>query len=446
MALKTTVANGTLAGPWAYNDFLQLLTGVMADQPVTLLAELLLKALGSAPSAPTATVVAGAGLGTGTYSYVVTLVDGLGGETRGGQASSVVTTSTGNQQVNLTAIPTGPTGTAKRKIYRTVAGGSQYLLLATLNDNTTTTYTDTTADASLGTAQPPNNPSFGGSLSIQDALSNVVAQIFADGSLVTKSTYNLPAAPTAAIASGTGLGIGAYQYVVTWRNAAGGESAIGAAASVTTTSGNQKVNLTAIPTGPQGTMRRNIYRTAVGGSSFLLLTTLHDNTTTTYTDTVADGSLGSAAPTVDSFGPSWSLKNSTGTTKTVLRADGSASFAGGNTTIDEAGNINVASIQVAGGALIATGVQGGSGVNASDPYGWPMSPTSGRPLRTGSFFSGTGTGTVNHNMNGGQTPTAFLLNTNASGSQTYGYDTVTSSTVHITAGGSLAWTGISCKW
>ena len=36
-----------------------------------------------------------------------------------------------------------------RKIYRTKAGGSTYWLLATIADNTTTTYTDTAADASL---------------------------------------------------------------------------------------------------------------------------------------------------------------------------------------------------------------------------------------------------------------------------------------------------------
>lgn len=36
MALNTTVAAGTLAGPWVYNDYLSLLTGTMTDQPVFL--------------------------------------------------------------------------------------------------------------------------------------------------------------------------------------------------------------------------------------------------------------------------------------------------------------------------------------------------------------------------------------------------------------------------
>src|SRR5262249_42315303 len=38
--------------------------------------------------------------------------------------------------------------------------------------------------------------------------------------------------------------------------------------------------------------QRKIYRTKVGGSSYFLLTTLADNTSTTYTDNIADASLG----------------------------------------------------------------------------------------------------------------------------------------------------------
>ena len=60
-----------------------------------------------------------------------------------------------HQTVNLTAIPTysGPFagGTVTRKIYRTkLSDNSTYYLLATIANNTTTTYDDTTADASLG--------------------------------------------------------------------------------------------------------------------------------------------------------------------------------------------------------------------------------------------------------------------------------------------------------
>ena len=38
-----------------------------------------------------------------------------------------------------------------RKIYRTLGGGTIFKLVATLSDNTTTTYSDNIADGSLGT-------------------------------------------------------------------------------------------------------------------------------------------------------------------------------------------------------------------------------------------------------------------------------------------------------
>ncbi len=112
-----------------------------------------------APTALTAGVpTAGGGVTPGTHSYVVTYT-AANGETIGGAASNVITAVlTTGQTVPLTAIPIGPAGTVARKIYRTVAGNAgNYLLLATIADNTTTTYSDTTADAGLGAAAPLTN-------------------------------------------------------------------------------------------------------------------------------------------------------------------------------------------------------------------------------------------------------------------------------------------------
>jgi hypothetical protein len=101
--------------------------------------------------APSATVVAGSGLGIGDYTYHVSFVlDGV--ETTPGNFITITTTS-GNQQVNLSSIPTysGPKTITARKIYRDpVNGENLYYLLATINDNTTTTYVDNTPDSSLG--------------------------------------------------------------------------------------------------------------------------------------------------------------------------------------------------------------------------------------------------------------------------------------------------------
>ena len=101
---------------------------------------------------------------SGAYAYQVTfvtgLVDGTGalhihGETTGGTTSTTVNVT--SQNINLSAIPVGPTGTIARKIYRTVAGGSSFLFDFQISDNTTTSWTDTTADSGLGAAIPTTN-------------------------------------------------------------------------------------------------------------------------------------------------------------------------------------------------------------------------------------------------------------------------------------------------
>lgn len=112
------------------------------------------------PTAPTA-ALAGAGAGNvdnGVHRYAVTFVT-ADGETSSGDVSSAITVAdkTVNGKVSLTSIPLGGSAVTSRKLYRTIAGGSTYLLLATVSDNTTTTYTDNTADSSLGAQVPSTN-------------------------------------------------------------------------------------------------------------------------------------------------------------------------------------------------------------------------------------------------------------------------------------------------
>jgi hypothetical protein len=121
------------------------------------------------------------------------------------------------------------------------------------------------------------------------------------------SYYNPPAAGmTASAVTGSGLGIGAYQYAVTFLSQ-GGETTPSPLVGVTTSSGHTQVNLAAIPLGPAQTstpgiatntvIGRNLYRTVMGGSQLLLLATIQDNTTTSYVDTAPDSSLtGKPAP------------------------------------------------------------------------------------------------------------------------------------------------------
>ena len=62
-------------------------------------------------------------------------------------------------QVAVANIALGPASVTGRRIYRTAAGGTQLKLLVLLNDNTTTTYLDALADASLGANAPPGDTS-----------------------------------------------------------------------------------------------------------------------------------------------------------------------------------------------------------------------------------------------------------------------------------------------
>lgn len=133
-------------------------------------------------------------------------------------------------------------------------------------------------------------------------LSTEISKFPLDKLIRKHMTQNVaPVAPAGALAASTNLGIGVYKWAVTFVDAQG-ESTPGAQLTLTTTSGNQAASLTAIPLGPAPlTTSRKIYRTAVGGAQLKLLTTLSDNTTTTFNDTTVDGSLGANAPTVSLF-------------------------------------------------------------------------------------------------------------------------------------------------
>jgi len=85
----------------------------------------------------------------GTHKYTITYINDSG-ETELGAVSNTITTDATHKQVTLSKIPVSTSiSVTSRKIYRTKAGADEYYLLATIADNTTTTYTDNIADASL---------------------------------------------------------------------------------------------------------------------------------------------------------------------------------------------------------------------------------------------------------------------------------------------------------
>src|SRR5260221_7138661 len=160
-----------------FNDFYNLLTGIMVDQPVTIGNNITLGPPLNYPNpgptvAPGGSLTASTAMSIGAYKYVYTFfsnsanlgLDLLGGESSVSPTFSI-TTTTGNQAVNLTGIATGPAGTVGRNIYRVKVGTtSPFFLLTTLNDNVTTTFADTTPDGGLSTVVSPPFSSFGGAL------------------------------------------------------------------------------------------------------------------------------------------------------------------------------------------------------------------------------------------------------------------------------------------
>lgn len=76
-----------------------------------------------------------------------------------GADAPTVNTATVNQ-VEISGVAVGPSGTTSRKVYRTAAGGSQLKLQQTIANNTATVgVTDSTADGSLGANAPTSDTS-----------------------------------------------------------------------------------------------------------------------------------------------------------------------------------------------------------------------------------------------------------------------------------------------
>lgn len=145
----------TLNQKWScytYADNVIMVNGVNANQIYDFTA---VRNMGLTAPATAATVAAGAiGLLTGNYYYKVSFVYS-GSESNAGIASSVVAPSA--KAVNLTNIPVGGSGCTQRKLYRTKAGGTVYYELATINNNTDTTYTDNDVDDLLSWKVAPTN-------------------------------------------------------------------------------------------------------------------------------------------------------------------------------------------------------------------------------------------------------------------------------------------------
>jgi hypothetical protein len=108
-------------------------------------------------SAPTAGApTTGGAVPNGAHTYKVTYLYYDAEESNGSSASSVQTAGSGNNTIPLTAIPIGGYGVTARNIYRDNNDGV-YLLLDTVADNTTTSYSDVLLIGSTPTPIPQYN-------------------------------------------------------------------------------------------------------------------------------------------------------------------------------------------------------------------------------------------------------------------------------------------------
>lgn len=132
-----------------------------------------------------------------------------------------------------------------------------------------------------------------------------------DGTYFTRHGV-YPPTTTAAVAS-NGAGVltasGQYRYKVTYVNTNLVESDVGpltATFTVSSSSGQLRVSSIPLAATSFGINARKLYRNANSDQTvFKLVTTISDNTTTTYDDNIADSALGAVAPTDNGVPPNY---------------------------------------------------------------------------------------------------------------------------------------------
>jgi hypothetical protein len=149
----------------------------------------------AAPATPVTGATSGVGILTGTYDYKYTYVYVDGGETAASAAMAAPITDTANKNA-IAGIATGPAGVVARRLYRTTTSGvAPWKYLATINDNTTTTYTDNAPDSALGINAPSASSEYTGPLvtkKLQIDLSADILQFPDTGQAQAEGALSLP--------------------------------------------------------------------------------------------------------------------------------------------------------------------------------------------------------------------------------------------------------------
>jgi hypothetical protein len=338
---------------------------------------------------------------TGTAAYTTTVNIG----TSTGAAQSVTIGSTNSN--SPVVINSGTSGTT---INLSGSGSNPGLVLKPVNNTTEVFQVQNAANASIVNVDTTTNK-----LAISGPLNLV--QVLSPSS-----------APTVAVNATAGNLNGTYYYTTTFVTASGETDYGTVSASVSPV--NQEVNLTNIPTGPAGlVVARKIYRTTGSGSvwgPFYYVTTINDNSTTSYTDDTGDGSLGSSVAPVDNNTASIQFNGSS-----VLRVGGNGqnTWIGknvGTTNTTGAGDLgigaNALSSNTTGNDNLAIGYSA-LGANTSGGGNLAVGAYALSSNTTGSSNIAYGYGALGRNSTGGNN---FGLGTNALGANTTGSDNTAS--------------------
>jgi len=324
----------------------------------------------TAPPTPTVQEGAVGSLDTGVdYRYKIgyTTTHGISSLSA---ASAAFQTATGSIWVSVAqSADSRVTGIA---LFRTEGGSAgPYKLLFTVS-NHTQLYVDQTPDGSLGTDAPSSD------------------------------TASFQTVPLSGIATGGGLvtsrkvyrkvGSAAYKLAFTIANNTAttaadstADASLGADAPSSNTATAAQVSVSGISVGPSGTTDRKVYRTPVGSSQLKLLATVAGNSTTVYTDSTADSSLGANVPTSDTSG----LTQPTGQVvpgAASIPISGATGFSAGWAVVGN-GQQLVRYTSVSGSSLIGVPASGEGSIRAAVNYGSTITPA---PQLTGIPASGAG--------------------------------------------------------
>ncbi len=256
-----------------------------------------------APStAPTVAAQGSAGSGNvnNTEWYAVTFVTGvitsqgtmnIAGETTLGPISAAVTAN--NQSILVSNIPTGPSTVIARRIYRSPAlpNPSTALSLSTVsNSSSTLAATTYYVNYALMNAQGTTTPG-ASEASITISTANAYAITF---------SVTLPSGATGIlIGMGTSSG-GEGQYAQI--SSSGAVTYVGGNSSGVSGSVNGSTLTVTITKPPSSTSTAMPSSNTANTNNYMLVTTIQDNSTTSYLDNIPDESLGQAAPTSNTTG------------------------------------------------------------------------------------------------------------------------------------------------